>query len=61
VVFHLSGQLAAIRLENVDRIAPMAQLARPPGLPSPLEGILNLAGTAMPVLRRLQEWKPEEL
>src|SRR5713226_3579615 len=50
-MFHLAGQLAAIPLENVDRIAPMAQLARPPGLPAPLEGILNLAGTAVPVLR----------
>jgi len=29
----------------------MAELGRPPGLPSPLEGILNLAGTAVPVLR----------
>jgi purine-binding chemotaxis protein CheW len=51
VVFHLSGQLAAIPLENVARIAPMAQLARPPGLPTPIEGILNLAGMAAPVLR----------
>lgn len=29
----------------------MAQLARPPGMPAALEGILNLAGTAVPVLR----------
>ena len=29
----------------------MAQLARPPGLPSALEGFLNLGGTAVPVLR----------
>jgi purine-binding chemotaxis protein CheW len=29
----------------------MAHLARPPGLPSLLEGVLNLAGTAVPVLR----------
>jgi len=29
----------------------MAQLARPPGLPSALEGILNLAGAAVPVVR----------
>lgn len=29
----------------------MAQLARPLGLPSPLEGILNLGGTAVPVVR----------
>ena len=29
----------------------MAQLARPPGLPSLLEGVLNLAGGAVPILR----------
>lgn len=29
----------------------MAFLSRPPGLPSLLEGILNLTGTAVPVLR----------
>ena len=29
----------------------MAQLSRPPGLPYVLEGILNLAGRAVPVLR----------
>jgi purine-binding chemotaxis protein CheW len=29
----------------------MAQLAHPPGLPTPLEGILDLGGKAVPVLR----------
>lgn len=29
----------------------MADIARPPGLPSSLDGILNLAGTLIPVLR----------
>ena len=51
LVFHLAGQLAAVPLEDVERIAPMAQLARPPGMPASLEGILNLAGTATPVVR----------
>jgi purine-binding chemotaxis protein CheW len=51
LVFHVGGQMAALPLESVERIAPMAQLARPPGLPSPLEGILDLGGTAVPVLR----------
>jgi purine-binding chemotaxis protein CheW len=51
LVFHLADQIAAVPLENVERIVPMAQLAHPPGLPSPLEGILNLAGIAVPVLR----------
>jgi purine-binding chemotaxis protein CheW len=51
LVFYLAGQLAALPLENVQSIVPMAQLSRPPGLPSPLEGILNLAGRAVPVWR----------
>jgi purine-binding chemotaxis protein CheW len=29
----------------------MAELARPPGLPPALEGVLNLGGVAVPVLR----------
>jgi chemotaxis signal transduction protein len=50
LVFHLAGRLAALPLETVERIAPMAQLARPPGMPASLEGILNLAGVAVPVV-----------
>ncbi len=51
VIFHCGETLAALPLESVEKIAPMAQLAHPPGLPEPLEGILNLGGTAIPVLR----------
>jgi purine-binding chemotaxis protein CheW len=51
LAFHLADRIAALPLENVERIAPMAHLARPFGLPRPLEGILNLAGKAVPVLR----------
>ena len=51
LVFQLSDRLAAVRLEDVEKITPMAELARPPGLPSALEGVLNLAGVAIPVLR----------
>jgi len=51
LVFHLAGQLAAIPISGVERIAPMADLARPPGMPSCFEGILNLAGIAVPVWR----------
>jgi purine-binding chemotaxis protein CheW len=51
LVFQLSDRFAAFRLEDVERITPMAELAVPPGLPSVLEGILNLAGVAIPVLR----------
>jgi purine-binding chemotaxis protein CheW len=51
VVFYVAGQMGALPLEDVERIIPMAHLARPHGLPAALEGILNLAGTAVPVLR----------
>jgi purine-binding chemotaxis protein CheW len=51
LTFHLADTIAALALEYVEVVAPMAQLAKPPGLPSPLEGILNLAGKAVPVLR----------
>ena len=51
LVFQLATHWAALPLEAVERITPMAQVARPPGLPSPLEGVLNLAGAAVPVLR----------
>ena len=51
LIFQVSNRLAAFRREDVDRIAPMAELACPPGLPAALEGVLNLAGAAIPVLR----------
>jgi purine-binding chemotaxis protein CheW len=43
--------MAALPLEDVERIVPMAHLVRPYGLPTALKGILNLAGMAVPVLR----------
>ena len=51
VVIGLSDRLAALRAESVERIVLNAALVQPPGLPLLLEGILNLAGTAIPVLR----------
>jgi purine-binding chemotaxis protein CheW len=51
LVFHLADQLAALPLANVERVTPLAELSRPPGLPSSLEGILNLPGRAVPVWR----------
>ena len=51
LVFQLADRLAALPVENVERVAPMAELGRPPGLPSALEGVLDLAGAAVPVLR----------
>ncbi len=51
VVFQLGAHHAAFPLEDIERVAPMAELAVPPGMPSMLAGILNLAGAAVPVLR----------
>ena len=51
LVFHLPGAVCALPLTAIREIVPMALLARPPGLPSLLEGFLNLAGTAVPVVR----------
>jgi purine-binding chemotaxis protein CheW len=51
MVFQLSDRLAAFAVGDVERVAPMAELAQPPGLPPALEGLLNLGGVAVPVLR----------
>lgn len=51
LVFRLSDRLGAFRMEDVERVTPMAELSAPPGLPFALEGFLNLGGTALPVLR----------
>ncbi|OGG54320.1 MAG: hypothetical protein A3F84_14840 [Candidatus Handelsmanbacteria bacterium RIFCSPLOWO2_12_FULL_64_10] len=51
MVFTLAGQSCAIPLKSVREVVPMAQLARPPGLPALLEGFLNLRGEAVPVVR----------
>lgn len=51
LVFQFGDRLCAVPLDSVERITPMAELACPPGLPSALEGVLNLAGVAIPVLR----------
>ena len=51
IVFNVAAELFAFSTSCVQEIVPMAQLSRPPGLPSILEGFLNLGGTAVPVLR----------
>jgi purine-binding chemotaxis protein CheW len=51
LVFHLVGQQFAVALNRVQEIVPMARLSRPPGLPSIVEGFLNLGGSAVSVLR----------
>ena len=51
LIFRLGKRMVALPLDAVHRIVPMADLARPPALPEVLEGILNWAGTAVPVVR----------
>jgi purine-binding chemotaxis protein CheW len=51
VVFRLAGQGFALPVEAVAEVVPIAELGRPPQMPAAVEGILNLAGRAVPVLR----------
>lgn len=51
VLFRLCGQPFALPVDAVSEVVPIAWLARPPQLPSAVEGILNLGGLAVPVLR----------
>jgi purine-binding chemotaxis protein CheW len=51
LVFELAGHDCAVRLNRLQEIVPMARLSHPPGLPSIMEGFLNLGGTAVGVLR----------
>lgn len=51
LVFQLAGEECAIPAEAVAQVAPMAALARSPGLPPVLEGFLNVGGAAVPVVR----------
>src|SRR5271154_6688748 len=63
LVFHACGLDCAFPLEAVLEVAPMATLFSPPGLPSGLEGFLDLRGIAVPIVRldRLfdfPDWRP---
>lgn len=51
LTFRLSGLQFALALGVVREVAPHCALGRPPGCPPVLEGVLNLAGEAVPVLR----------
>jgi purine-binding chemotaxis protein CheW len=50
-LFELGDHRFAVRLESVSEIVPMAALSHPPAMPSILEGLLNLRGTSVPVLK----------
>ena len=51
VAFRADDRDFALPSEAVQEVVPMAALSKPPGLPSTIEGFLNLAGFAIPVLR----------
>jgi len=51
VIFHVGGVSCALARECVHKVLPLPAMGRPPGLPAVVEGILDLAGKAIPVLR----------
>lgn len=51
VVFRLGGQGFGLPVEDVREVVPVAWLDRPPHLSAMVEGVLNLGGQAIPVLR----------
>lgn len=51
ITFQLCGQIFGLPVETVREVVPIAWLDRPPHMPSMVQGILNLGGQAVPVLR----------
>jgi purine-binding chemotaxis protein CheW len=51
VVFRVDGLTCAFAREEVSRVLPLPALGHPPASPSLVEGILDLGGAAIPVLR----------
>ncbi|PWC28411.1 chemotaxis protein CheW [Teichococcus aestuarii] len=50
VVMRLGSRRCALPCAAVREVLPLPRLWRPPGLPRPLAGFMNLAGEAVPVL-----------
>ena len=51
VAFRIGSITLALPRERISRIVAVPALSRPPGLPSAIEGVLDLAGRAIPVVR----------
>jgi purine-binding chemotaxis protein CheW len=51
LLFRLGGHACALPADAVAEVVPLPLLSRPPGLPDLLEGLLNLGGWAVPVVR----------
>nr|WP_305123514.1 chemotaxis protein CheW [Roseomonas sp. GC11] len=50
MLFRLGSRRCALPRASVREVLPLPRLWRPPGLPRPLAGFLNLGGEALPVL-----------
>lgn len=50
IVFDVCGIACALHRSAVRELLPLPRLWRPPGLPRPVAGFLNLGGQAVPVL-----------
>lgn len=50
VMIRLGAVRCALRHAAVQELLPLPRLWRPPGLPRPLEGFMNLGGEAVPVV-----------
>lgn len=51
ITFQLCGQAFGLPVSAVREVVPVAWLDRPPHMPSLVQGVLNLGGQAVPVLR----------
>jgi purine-binding chemotaxis protein CheW len=51
VLFDVAGIGCAMALADVREVLPLPHLTRPPGAPTGLEGIADVGGVAVPVLR----------
>ncbi len=51
IVFDVSGTACALPRNAVRELLPLPRLWRPPALPRPVAGFLNLSSRAVPVLR----------
>ena len=51
ITFRLCGLCFGLPVSSVREVVPVAWLDRPPHMPSLVQGVLNLGGQAVPVLR----------
>ena len=51
ITFRLCGHAFGLPVSSVREVVPVAWLDRPPHMPSLVQGVLNLGGQAVPVLR----------